>query len=170
MRCLLFFLTFLAMSWSVSAQKMIRYESTKINGENCIVNSSDVQFMIFSFGKNYRQLSTDKVFLRDAIHSVIFRGVPSCNVKPLYRKPQGKWTGDEKKFWKDFFGVKDVGSWEKNKKSVPLVNYATFSSESGSPTPNTVTKEGKYMKIGIPIRVQREALRDYLVQEGIDVY
>lgn len=153
------------------AQKnFIRYETQEIPNEDCIANANDVQFVIFSFGKNHKQMQADKIYLRDAIHAVIFRGIPSCGVKPLYSKPQGNWSQDEKKFWKKFFAVKNLDSWEKEKKTAPFVNYSNFASESGSPSPEWVTKQGKYMKIGIPIRVQRETLRDYLKSEGIDVY
>ena len=160
----------LSVGLSYAQKDAIRYEMKQIPGEDCIASANDVKFLIFSFGKNHSQLQQDNIYNRDAIHAVIFRGIPDCGVKPLYSKPKGKWTAEEKKFWRDFFAVKDVNSWEKQKKQAPLISYLSYASATGSPNPETVTKYGKQMKIGIPIRVQREALRDYLKQEGIDVY
>ncbi|MEO0555162.1 MAG: hypothetical protein AAF149_18280, partial [Bacteroidota bacterium] len=145
------------------------YETDKIEDEAVIVNSSDIRFLIFSYGKNNRAMEAGSVYERDAIHATIFRGVPAGEVPPLYSKPKSKWTAEERKFWKAFFAVKDIDTWKKEKKKAPLVSYKSYAFVEGSPHPDNVLRYGKEMKIGRPIRVQREALRDYLKQEGIDV-
>lgn len=95
---------------------------------------------------------------KNAVHGVIFRGIPGNPEKRLSALPPmvEDFSAEEtnKEFFRDFF--KDGG---------PYLRYATKTVSAGS---DEIVKYGrKNYKVGIIITVQYDALRKMLEQQGI---
>ncbi|TRX46487.1 hypothetical protein FNH22_30735 [Fulvivirga sp. M361] len=139
----------------------LSYEVKAIPGKSGVKGT--VLFKVFSYGKNASEaIERGK---RDAVHAVIFRGIPASNYsRPLIDDPDLMF--DEAKYFKSFFGVKDLNSWQREKKAAPsYLNYVSYM-DHVTINPEDITDLGKTKKIGVPVQVNVELLRSKLAKDG----
>lgn len=137
------------------------YEVKAIPGKSGVKGT--VLFKVYSYGKNAKEaIARGK---RDAVHAVIFRGIPGSNYRrPLISSPDRMF--EEAKYFKKFFGVKDLNSWRREKKVAPTyLNYVTYRDDI-TINPDDVTDLGNTKKIGVPIQINVEQLRKKLAEDG----
>ncbi len=139
----------------------LEYEVKPLPGK--VGTKGTVLLKVYSYGKNAKQaIERGK---RDAVHAVIFRGVPGSNYsRPLIDDPDLMF--DEEKYFKKFFGVKNLKSWDREKNAAPsYLNYVIYRDDI-TIDPNDVTDLGKKKKIGVPIQINVELLRKKLAKDG----
>lgn len=108
---------------------------------------------VFSYAKN--QKKAIELGKANAVHAILFKGVPGSNgnyTKPAMVKTQEKINNQ--KFFENFF------------KSGQHLQFVTVSND-GAIDPEDMLRVGSEYKIGIIYCVSKDALRKYLVDNGI---
>lgn len=126
------------------------YELTR---EGCAVSrdSKYVIFTVYSYGKK-KEITSD-VGLRNAIHGIIFKGLPSTNKQ-----------GAEPPMIKD-------GSYETHKKYMEQFfssgDYKQYIQETNKGFQDVIQTAGKEYKVGITVKVNVDQLKKRLEKDGV---
>lgn len=130
-----------------------------------------VMFKVFSYGESVEE-AVERAKM-DAVHAVLFKGVPGTNVEdPIVKNPSQK-QKKHSKYFKTFFGVEDLERRERNKgglrygpKSADYRLYVQRSGDGSINPKDRVKVDGGY-KVGISISVNHKELRKRLEDDGI---
>lgn len=123
-----------------------------------------VIFKVFSYGKNAkRAIETGK---RNAVHAVLMKGIPGTNFQqPLL--PGANTINENEKYFEDFFGVKNLVKWKREKRKVNPKYLLYVDHLDIGVDPNDVMQVGRYKRVGIAYRVKYLQLQKQLEEDGI---
>lgn len=156
-----------AMSWGCSKKLSYTYETEALEQGK----KKTVLLKVYSYGE-----SVDEAIERakmDAVHAVIFKGIPGSNVEdPLVDDPQ-KAQKEHSEFFKEFFGVelldkrlREKGGVRYGPKSADYRLYVERSNDGSINPEDRVKVDGGY-KVGVAVSVNHASLRKRLEKEGI---
>ncbi len=109
----------------------------------------------------------------DAVHAVLFKGVPGSNVEdPIIKNPT-KVQEEKSEYFKEFFGVevlqervREKGGLRYGRESADYRLYVKRS-DDGSISPQDRMKVGGGYKVGVRVSVNHKQLRKRLEKDGI---
>ncbi len=129
-----------------------------------------VLFKIYSYGKTVEE-ATERAKM-DAIHAVLFKGIPGSNSEKPLIKDMNILT-EKGDYFMTFFGVDDLPTRTRNNKKIrygaegaPYRMYVALSTD-GSINPADRTKIGDEYKVGVAVSVMFHQLRAKLESDGI---
>ena len=127
---------------------------------------------VFSYGETVEE-ATERAKM-DAVHAIIFKGVPGSNVnKPLLSDPSLEQSKNA--YFLDFFGVDnwlDRSNTRSNRKmrygkdTAPYRSFVMVSSDGSIGTGDRLKVPGGY-KVGVVVSVMHAQLRRKLEQDGL---
>ena len=134
-----------------------------VNMNNVSSPQGALIFKVYSLGKNVADAR--KRAQRDAVHAIIFQGISGSRYpNPLVSDPSD--FTEDKKYWKNFFGVKDLVSGKPDKKVNPLyLNYVKVPLNY-TIDPKDKRKVGGKESVGIVVEVAYDNLRKKLEADG----
>ena len=141
---------------------LLQYEARAMEGKVGV--SGTVLFLIFSYGANSNEVIAR--CKRDALHAVLFRGIPGSNYRyPLIDNPDLMY--EQSDYFKTFFAVKDLKTFEEDTSAIPYyLNYVVHRAEIPI-DPANVTDYGAYKKMGVPVSVNIDLLLSKLTKDDI---
>jgi len=131
-----------------------------------------VLMKVFSYGTTVEE-ATERAKM-DAVHAVIFKGIPGSNVaRPLVSDPTLEQSKNE--YWLNFFGVDnwlDRSNTRQNRKlrygreTAPYRSFVSISNDGSVSGQDRFKVDGGY-KVGVVVSVQHTQLRKKLEQDNI---
>ncbi len=154
-------------SWQCNKELSYNYETESMEqGEK-----GTVMFKVYSYGKSVED-AVQRAKM-DAVHAVLFKGIPGSNVEDPLVKDQAEAQKKHTKFFKEFFGVelldkrvREKGGVRYGPKSADYRLYVERSGDGSISPEDRVKVDGGY-KVGVPVSVNHSRLRKRLEKEGI---
>lgn len=162
---LLLVLTFL--TFQCSKKLSYQYETDALEqGEQ-----GTVMFKVYSYAGNV-DAAIERAKM-DAVHAVLFKGVPGTNVEdPILNEP-AKTQEENSEYFKKFFGVeilqervREKGGLRYGRESADYRLYVKRS-DDGSISPQDRMKVNGGYKVGVKVAVNHKQLRKRLEKDGI---
>ncbi len=154
--------------WQCNTKKLsYKYETEGVEQGQ----QGNVMFKVYSYGETVEEAV--KRAKMDAVHAVLFKGVPGTNVEdPLVKNPT-KAQEEHSDYFKEFFGVellkkrmRSKGGLRYGKKSADYRLYVERSSDGSIKPGDRIKVEGGY-KVGVMVSVNHKQLRKRLEDDGI---
>lgn len=153
--------------WNCNKKLSYNYETESMEqGEK-----GTVMVKVFSYGESVED-AVQRAKM-DAVHAVLFKGIPGSNVEDPLVKNQAKAQENHTKFFKEFFGVelldkrvREKGGVRYGSKSADYRLYVERSGDGSINPKDRVKVDGGY-KVGVPVTVNHSRLRKRLEKEEI---
>lgn len=134
-----------------------------VNMNNVSSPQGAIIFKVYSLGKNVTEARERAQ--RDAVHAIIFQGISGSRYpNPMISDPSD--LTNDSKYWKGFFGVKDLVSGKPDKKVNALyLNYVKVPLNY-TIDPKDKKQVGGKESVGIVVEVAYDNLRERLETDG----